>query len=107
MRGRSGAEAAPPTHSNVFQAEPGGAPDTKPNRVTKPPCVHEAPSGAKASGPWSCSSPPSAVGASGREERARAARPAERRASYEAVVDAIVILIFAQAVRPGQAHDNG
>ena len=33
-----------------------------PKRVTRPPFVHEAPSGAKASGPWSCSSPPSAAG---------------------------------------------
>ena len=47
--------------------------------------VHDIASGAKASGPWSCSSPPSAAGASGREERARA--------SYEAVVDAILIFL--------------
>ena len=53
--------------------------------------VHDIASGAKASGPWSCSSRPSAAGASAREERARAARPAECRASYEAVVNAIVI----------------
>ena len=55
--------------------------------------VHDIASGAKASGPWSCSSRPSAAGASAREERARAARPVERRASYEAVVNAIVIFM--------------